>query len=56
MTIPTIGPSGKAGASPSTMSDQDARRWTALILIALPTAVAANVLLWAAAFWVMRQS
>lgn len=57
MTLPTIGPRGGAGDSGATkepVTNQQVLNVVAFILVVLPTAVAINVFLWAAAFWLGR--
>ncbi|WKW87110.1 membrane protein [Microbacterium phage Nicole72] len=59
MTIPTIGQRSGDNAAPSGIAPVTTGQTLnviAFVLVVLPTAIALNVLIWAAALWFMRQS
>ena len=57
MTISNMPPRGPSGVSqPEPVSNSTVLRIVAFITVVLPTAVAVNVLVWAVALWIARQS
>ncbi|QNL30285.1 membrane protein [Microbacterium phage ClearAsMud] len=53
--MPTRGPDGDAAAGEPVTNGQ-VLRIVAFITVVVPTAVAVNVLIWAAALWIARQA
>jgi len=59
MTISNMPPRGRAGdsgAAGEPVTNGQVLRIVAFITVVVPTAVAVNVLIWAAALWIARQS
>lgn len=59
MTIHTMPPRGGSGGSDAAagepVTNSQVFRIVAFITVVIPTAVAVNVLIWAAALWIARQ-